>query len=510
VKPIAIVGAGIGGLVAGASLARSGAAVIVLEAHVYPGGCAGTFYHQGYRFDAGATLAGGFVAGGPMDQVAHAIGLDAWDAQPAEPAMVVHLPDGQQIARWGDPARWREERLRFDPTGEGFWAWQERTAEILWDAAQQLPPWPPQSAGQAAALARLGLHVLSAEPALIPDLALDAVLPIQRRLAKASGRTRLLVDGQLLISAQTTSDRANALYAAAALDLPRRGVVHLAGGMGSLAVRLAEHLTRMGGTIHYRQRVTSVRPLPGGAGYRLETAKGLIVDASQVIFNLPSANIDHLLRAQPDKSMPALGKGQPSDAWGAFCLYLGLEESARPPDLPLHHQVLLGEPLGEGNSAFLSLSPSWDAARAPAGHRALTISTHTSPAPWWDLHRRDRGAFEARVEDYTERLLHAADVALPGVRARIRLQLPATPLTFQRFTHRAGGWVGGFPQTHLLRFAPARLGRGLHRVGDSIFPGQSTAAVALGGLRVAQLVQSEVRRSTRAARQDATPQAEIA
>ena len=36
----------------------------MLEAHVYPGGCAGTFYHQGYRFDAGATLAGGFYPDG--------------------------------------------------------------------------------------------------------------------------------------------------------------------------------------------------------------------------------------------------------------------------------------------------------------------------------------------------------------------------------------------------------------------------------------------------------------
>jgi len=47
-------------------------------------------------------------------------------------------------------------------------------------------------------------------------------------------------------------------------------------------------------------------------------------------------------------------------------------------------------------------------------------------------------------------------------------------------------------------------------VGDSIFPGQSTAAVAMGGLRVAQLVQCEAGRSSWAARQDATPQAEIA
>jgi phytoene dehydrogenase-like protein len=65
-----IIGAGIGGLTAAASLAKAGLDVTVLEAHIYPGGCAGTFYHQGYRFDAGATLAGGFYPGGPMDRVA--------------------------------------------------------------------------------------------------------------------------------------------------------------------------------------------------------------------------------------------------------------------------------------------------------------------------------------------------------------------------------------------------------------------------------------------------------
>jgi phytoene dehydrogenase-like protein len=151
--------------------------------------------------------------------------------------------------------------------------------------------------------------------------------------------------------------------------------------------------------------------------------------------------------------------------------------------------------LGEGNSVFLSLSPAWDAGRAPSGHRAVTISTHTRPKAWWDLKRRDPAAFESRVARYSLRLLQAAEAALPGTRARVRLQLPATPLTIERFTLRAGGWVGGYPQTHLLRFATPRLARGLYRVGDSIFPGQSIAAVALGGLRVAQLALAEAAQS---------------
>ena len=42
----------------GTVIIGTGFPVTVLEAHIYAGGCAGTFYHQGFRFDAGATLAG--------------------------------------------------------------------------------------------------------------------------------------------------------------------------------------------------------------------------------------------------------------------------------------------------------------------------------------------------------------------------------------------------------------------------------------------------------------------
>jgi phytoene dehydrogenase-like protein len=66
-KRILIVGAGFGGLAAAAELSTLGFEVTVLEAHIYPGGSAGTFFHQGYQFDAGATLAGGFAPGAVMD-----------------------------------------------------------------------------------------------------------------------------------------------------------------------------------------------------------------------------------------------------------------------------------------------------------------------------------------------------------------------------------------------------------------------------------------------------------
>jgi phytoene dehydrogenase-like protein len=82
-------------------------------------------------------------------------------------------------------------------------------------------------------------------------------------------------------------------------------------------------------------------------------------------------------------------------------------------------------------------------------------------------------------------MLNVAETAIPGIRRATHLMLTGTPVTFHHFTRRAGGWVGGYPQTHLFRAKGPYIRPGLWMVGDSIFPGQSTAATALGGIRVA-------------------------
>ena len=126
-KKVVVIGAGFGGLAAAAELAKAGMDVTVLEAHVYPGGCAGTFFHQGYKFDAGATLAGGFSQKAPMQLIGERFGID-WEAKPLNKAMVVHLPDGKKVTRWTDHKKWSEERNAvFGPSTEPFWQWQERT-----------------------------------------------------------------------------------------------------------------------------------------------------------------------------------------------------------------------------------------------------------------------------------------------------------------------------------------------------------------------------------------------
>jgi C-3',4' desaturase CrtD len=500
----------VGGLTTAALLARAGLDVTVLEAHVYPGGCAGTFFHKQYRFDAGATLAGGFYPGGPMDLVAQAGGITRWPAHPAEPSMAVHLPapegrDTLTVTRYGDARRWDEHARAFGEASLPFWRWQERTADALWDLALRTPAWPPQSAGDASNVLGNGLHWLANNPLahLHPTLIADALRPVAAHLANAPTALRQFVDAQLLIAAQATSPSANALYGASALDLPRRGVVHFEGGIGAIAGTLAEAVRAHGGKVLFRQEVTRI-VVEQGRPVAVETKRGERFPADLIVANLPPWNIAPLLG---DAAPPKLRNlpDQPQDGWGAFMVYAGIDATVLPPNEMLHHQVVVREPLGEGNSVFLSLSPAWDANRAPTGKRALTISTHTALKPWWRLRQSDPRRYEQRKQYFVERILAAAEVAIPHLREATALVLPGTPVTFQRFTRRAFGWVGGFPQTNLFRAWAPRLLPDVWMVGDSIFPGQSTAAVALGGLRVARSILSEYNIQERPA-QHHTPQ----
>jgi C-3',4' desaturase CrtD len=491
-KKVIVIGAGIGGLSAAARLVRAGLDVTVLEAHTYPGGCAGTFFYEGFRFDAGATLAGGFYPGGPMDLLGQAAGIEDWGGIPADPVMAVHLPGGEKVLRKGGVEGWEAYQVDFGEKSIPFWKWQKRTADAMWQVALKLPPWPPQTARDVKQLAliifdwmRQGGHTF---PLL--QLGLDAFRMADVHMKYAPEKLRLFIDAQLLISAQAESSQSNALYAASALDLPDRGVVHLQGGMGSIGGKLVKAIRENGGKVFYRQEAVRIQRR-GGIPVGVETDRGCF-EADVVIANLTPWNLRALLKDDLPRALKRLPPN-PERGWGAFTIYAGIDESVLPKELPLHHQIVTGRPLGEGNSIFLSISPGWDKRRAPSGKRAATLSTHTDYKMWWDLYNQDPEAYQECRNRYVERIMQAVGKVLPGFQESAVFLLPGTPKTFQHFTRRASGWVGGFPQTSLFSTMAPLISERLWMVGDSIFPGQSTAAVALGGLRVAEAVLQDVK-----------------
>lgn len=93
-----------------------------------------------------------------------------------------------------------------------------------------------------------------------------------------------------------------------------------------------------------------------------------------------------------------------------------------------------------------------------------------------------------------ERMLGTVARALPEIGRHIRYQQVGTPFSFWRYTHRHQGMVGGFPQrpsnSGFLSFGPRATGvANFWLVGDSTFPGQSTAAVTQSAVRVYRAIR---------------------
>jgi phytoene dehydrogenase-like protein len=122
--------------------------------------------------------------------------------------------------------------------------------------------------------------------------------------------------------------------------------------------------------------------------------------------------------------------------------------------------------------------------------RVLSASVHTPLAAWRGLSEPE---YAAQKKSWQERVIAQVERVIPGFGEASPLILGATPRTFAFYTSRADGWVGGYPQTQPLRTPSPRTGfANLLRVGDTVFPGQSVPAVAMGGLRVAELALSRL------------------
>ncbi len=96
---VIVIGSGIGGLVTAIALAAKGAKVLVLERYLIPGGSAGDFERQGYRFDVGASMIFGFGQNGTTNLLSRA--LEAVNVSleviPDSVQIHYHLPNGLDL-----------------------------------------------------------------------------------------------------------------------------------------------------------------------------------------------------------------------------------------------------------------------------------------------------------------------------------------------------------------------------------------------------------------------------
>ncbi|TLU82106.1 MAG: FAD-dependent oxidoreductase [Chlorobium sp.] len=482
---VMIIGAGIGGLAAGAMLAKRGAMVTVLEAQDYPGGCAATFSREGFRFDTGATIGCGFHPGGPMDELGKELDI-AWPVKPEPVAW--EYRDGDICL---DLSAGRVEILQRFPKTKAFWEEQSALARLLWKLAKGGLSWPVKGPRDLGNLIRKGFAGLPASAILLKFASKSAYEWLASHDLHHDPEFVRFIDAQLLVSVQTTSQFANAVNAAIALDLPASGTFRVEGGMGAVASRLAGAIEKYDGVVLYRQkviRIDSVRRQVIG----LETSDGGAFATDFVLANMTPASLAGIegseTALEPEKEGLHL--------WSAFTLYLGMEpELFR--NLPARHVQIVSRngKLTEGDSIFASISPDDEPGRAPEGLRAVTISTHAESKPWFEALNKGQSAYRELKDMYTQKLFDVLSEQFPGARDAVRSISAGTPVTWERYTGRQNGCVGGYPQTSLFRVrGPATRYANLYLVGDSIFPGQSLPGVVTGARRTVELLLQQAPR----------------
>jgi prolycopene isomerase len=126
------VGAGIGGLTAGALLAKKGLDVAILEQHIIPGGSVTAFKRKGFVFDAGACMFFGFGKSGSMNyhtQVMEQLGLDIEMLDMPTHYTLVSPED--RFSVWREKDRYLDELCRaFPHEARGIRAYYEEMGRI--------------------------------------------------------------------------------------------------------------------------------------------------------------------------------------------------------------------------------------------------------------------------------------------------------------------------------------------------------------------------------------------
>ncbi len=469
---VALIGAGIAGMATAARLQAQGLSTITFEAHGQPGGCAGFYRRRGFAFDVGATTLVDFEPGGVGAELLASIGMGHVDGE-ALPGYVAWLPD-RVVTLYRNPAAWADERVRaLGDTGahRALWHLLDELAHVFWQASRNGIKLPLQGMPDAFhALQSIGLHHL-------PLAGLRDDQPLV-------GLLSMLIEDTV----HSSVDDAPLINAALGITIRGAGLTRARGGMWGFWQQFRARYQALGGELRVGCAVERV--VGDNGTFVVETRRG-VFRARQIVSAVPAALTAQIAPAAVADALQRYLRRDENAMGGAIVISLGVPEDEVAGQTFTHHQVLqdYSQPLGYGNNMFISVSAPDDTQSAPAGCRAVMISTHCSLQEWQNL---SPGQYQTRKQEVGDRLLRLARRVYPHLGDDTLVYEIGTPRTYERFIHRPRGAVGGVRQTlgnANQRAVPHDLGvPGFWLVGDTTWPGLGTVACVLGSRLVARRV----------------------
>jgi C-3',4' desaturase CrtD len=460
-KKTIVVGAGGGGIASALLASLRGEEVTLLEAHENVGGCASWFDRKDFNFDVGATTLSGLSPGEPLYQLFSRINSFP-PVEQIDPGMVIHLSSGKVIHYYSDFEKWMQELEKNFPNlkHRPFWKLVHSLNQKAWGLLENLSAFPFSSPTDLWQILKAPKYFT-----LYPFLLVSTELILKRYNLDRPEYLELL-NGILLISAQTEAPHVPFLIGAMALAYPATTYAPK-GGMKGFMQFLESECQKRNIEIKTNAKVQSI--------YQHEVKlMQETLEAERLILNLTRWDLPELFRHEEKEKLKFEMK-QNKEAWGAFTLYFACPKATE----NLYQQVHLNHPLVK--NYFISFSSPADRFRSPEGWQCVTISTHIEAYQWFLMNKEDYKINKTNIQnlilnDFKQRF---------GVR-ELKYLTSGTPRTFERYTGRKTGFVGGLP--FLYGMNPWNLIghqtplNEVYRVGDTTFPGQGIVGVVAGAL----------------------------
>lgn len=486
---VIVIGSGIGGLVTATQLAAKGVRVLVLESYVIPGGSAGYFERQGYRFDVGASMIFGFGTQGTTNLLTKALATVNVSVETIpDPVQIhYHLPRGLDLKVYRDYEKFLQELGdRFPHERQGI----RQFYDECWQVFNCLNRMDLLSLEEPRYLTRVFFQHPLACLGLVKYLPQNAG-EVARRYIRDPELLKF-IDMECYCWSVVPADLTPMINAGMVFsDRHYGGINYPKGGVGQIAQKLVDGLEKVGGQIQYQARVTQILT-ENGRAVGVQLASGKEYRAKRIVSN--ATRWDTFEKLLPAAQMPPSEKRwqqryQKSPSF--LNLHLGVAADVFPPGTECHHIVLedwqnIAAPEG---TIFVSMPTLLDADLAPPGYQIMHTFTPSWVEDWQGMSPK---AYAQKKEDAAGRIIERLEKIFPGLDAGLDYMEIGTPRTHRRFLNRADGTYGPIPVRKLRGLLGMPFNRtaipGLYCVGDSTFPGQGLNAVAFSGFACAHRV----------------------
>lgn len=484
-----IIGSGIGGLVTATQLAAKGAKVLVLERYLIPGGSAGYFERQGYRFDVGASMIFGFGSQGTTNLLTRALDAVNVSLETIADAVQVHyhLPNSLNLKVDRDYQQFLDNLTAYFPHEKhGI----RRFYDECWQVFNYLNSMDLLSLEEPRYLLRMFLQQPKSCLGLAKYLPQNAG-DVARRYIKDPELLKF-IDMECYCWSVVPADMTPMINAGMVFsDRHYGGVNYPKGGVGQIAQKLVEGLEKAGGKILYQARVTKIL-IEKGQAAGVELANGDIYQARRIVSN--ATRWDTFGKLLPSQEMPISEENwqqryQKSPSF--LSLHMGVKAEVLPAKTECHH-ILLEEWQKMADSEgtiFVSIPTLLDPDLAPKGYHIIHAFTPHWFADWSGL---SPSQYEAQKEAASARIIERLEKIFPGLDAGLDYLEVGTPRTHRRYLGREDGTYGPIPRRKLRGLLGMPFNRtaisGLYCVGDSSFPGQGLNAVAFSGFACAHRI----------------------